>query len=327
MSEESLSARNQFIEKYKSNNILYKQSCYVCESTDLKVISEIDRFGFFYPTAVCNQCGNVQQAEYYNEDVLNDFYSNYYRKIYGNQPPSELFDDQKNDMGKDLFAFVSSIISPKKVLEVGCGAGGLLSVFKENNCDVVGLDFDDDYLQIARDNGIKVHNGSLEVLGNEEKFDVIILSHVLEHIVDPFPFLESLVEHLLEDGVLYIEVPSLNTVASGSGGYSYDLLRYWQNAHTIHFSNLSLRLLCKRVGLRCVKSTDFIKSCWVLTEDGRKLTEQEMTNCFAATSELLEQIERNRTSVKDKLRRVIVVLLTVLGLKSTVKAIYLKVKR
>jgi SAM-dependent methyltransferase len=264
--------------------------------------------------------------------VLHDFYSNYYRKIYGNLPPSELFDWQKSDRGKDLFAFVSSIISPKKVLEVGCGSGGLLAVFKENNCDVVGLDFDDNYLQIARDNGIKVHNGSIEVLGNEEKFDVIILSHVLEHIVDPLPFLESLVKHLSKDGVLYIEVPSLNNVASG--GYSYDLLRYWQNAHTIHFSNLSLRLLCKRVGLRCVKSTDFIKSCWILTEDGRDLTKQEITNCFDSTSKLLEQIERNRTSVKAyahyakrKLRRVIVLLLTVLGLRSTAEAIYLKVRK
>lgn len=119
---------------------------------------------------------------------------------------------------------MAAIATPKTVLEVGCGAGGILAGFKDAGCEVLGLDFDESYLKAAKNNDIPVKRGSLEQLEPNSKFDLIILSHVLEHIVEPLPFLRQLFMYLEDDGLLYIEVPSLNLV--DEGGYGTDLMTY-----------------------------------------------------------------------------------------------------
>jgi len=252
MSEISIVNRDNFISEIKDRDYLVKQDCYLCGASEFKIISEVDRFGFYYPTAVCEQCGNVQQYQYYDNDTLCLFYSKYYRKIYGDSIPKSLFDSQRNGKGVNIFEFTQRLIKPKKVLEVGCGAGGILSRFLDVDCDVLGLDFNEDYLEEGRKYNIPLKNGSLEKLGDDEKFDLIILSHVLEHIVDPSTFLEKLAQHLEGGGLIYIEVPSLDNVRNGD--YNYDLLYYFQNAHTVHFTTRSLTLLCKKAGLKPKKN-------------------------------------------------------------------------
>ncbi|MDC0576765.1 class I SAM-dependent methyltransferase [Gammaproteobacteria bacterium] len=325
MSSESLAARDAFISKYSGIDAMKPQSCYVCSNEKMRVISEIDRYGFYYPTAVCDRCGNVQQSEYYTEDVLTDFYSNSYRKIYGNTEPQELFEAQRKGKGIDIFKFVSSVCKPRSVLEVGCGAGGILSIFQKNGSEVTGLDFDEDYLSVARQNGIKAVTGSLDQLSSNDKYDLIILSHVLEHITEPAIFLGKLIEHLEDDGVIYIEVPSLNNVSEGGGGYRYDLLRYWQNAHTMHFTVKTLNLLCKKVGLVNIKQTNFIHSCWNKAVLAKEITSKDMADTLSDTLKLLSKIEIRRKGFRAKLigfRHVVLRLLALIGIKGFIKSIY-----
>ena len=178
------------------------------------------------------------------------------------------------------------------MLEVGCGAAGVLSFFKDRGSDVFGLDFDDVYLDEARLNSIPVMKGSIENLKGTEKFDLIILSHLLEYIVDPVHLLQKLQRFLTKNGVIYIEVPSLDNVREG--GYKYDLLNYWQNVHTIHFTKESLNLLCKRVGLTSLKTTSFIHSCWKLSNGECDLLEFEKQKSLMHTKNLLQDIEAYR---------------------------------
>lgn len=290
-SPESIASKNKFLNKYKDSNIYESQACYICDSHDWNIINNIDRYGFYYPTGVCSECGNIQQTEYYKEDVLTDFYSNFYRKIYGNQPPLDLYAAQKR-RGLSIYKFVSSVVNPKTVLEVGVGSGGILSVFHDNDCKTIGLDYDEEYLSIARKNNLNVFNGSIEKLNRNDKFDLIILSHVLEHIVDPLPFLKKLSEHLTENGTIYIEVPSLNQVCTID--YDYDLMLYWQNAHTIHFTILSLRLLLKRAGFHSAKSTSSIHSCWQVNKTTNELSLSEKKQCLEDSMNLLNKIQRRR---------------------------------
>ena len=338
MSDESVAARDSFIEKYNNQEIFEEQNCYICEERAFRVISEVDRYGFFYPTAICEKCGNVQQKDYYREDVLIDFYSNYYRKIYGcvGQSPREYFEAKKGGNGQAIYNFVTSVCKPQNVLEVGCSAGGTLSVFKDKGCEVLGLDFDDEYLEVARQNGVAVINGSLDKLNEDNKYDVIILSHVLEHIVSPIDFLKSIRERLQENGVLYIEVPTLNYVYEGGDEYGdsfygFDLLNYWQNAHTIHFSTETLRLLCNQAGFQKIKGTNFNCSCWKLGVEDYSLSESEKKASFDNMSNLLLQIEKKRKSLKivaiKHIKRSIKFVLGLLGLKSIARSLYYRLKR
>jgi 2-polyprenyl-3-methyl-5-hydroxy-6-metoxy-1,4-benzoquinol methylase len=327
MTSESLAARDEFISRYSGMEIMKQQSCYVCSNQKLRVISEIDRYGFYYPTAICENCGNVQQSEYYTEEVLADFYSNIYRKIYGGQLPQAFFDKQRKGKGIEVFKFVESVCKPKRVLEVGCGAGGILSVFRDNGCEVIGLDFDDDYLEVARQNGITTVTGSLDKLAIKDKYDLIILSHVLEHIIEPAEFLGTLIEHLEDTGVIYIEVPSLNNVSEG--GYEYDLLRYWQNAHCIHFTVATLNLLCKIVGLQSIKQTNFIQSCWKKDKLTEEVSQEDMADTLSDSLKLLDKIETRRKNYWAKLigfRRLLMRFLAIIGVKDLIRSVYYRMR-
>ena len=332
MADASIEARDEFIKEINGKR-LEPQSCYVCGEHEFDDVSEVDRYGFYYPTGMCIQCGNVQQKSYYDDETLALFYSKFYRTIYGNSTPKSLFESQRNGNGLAIFEFVKSVSNPKKVLEIGCGAGGILSRYLDIGCEVLGLDFDENFLAYAQKNNIPVKRGSVEQLGFNEQYDLIILSHVLEHIKYPSDFLEKLSRHLTNDGVLYIEVPSLDNLENG--GYKYDLLRYLQNAHTIHFTIKSLELLCKRSGYKCLKSTRFIHSCWAKSTASRSISEAEKKISLNYSQELLSSIEASRNSfrktilmkVKLAVRTVLVRILMLLGIKDIARSIYTKIRK
>lgn len=317
-------AREAFVAAHAPDTALVPQRCVVCQGTEMTVVGEIDRYGFYYPTGLCDCCGTVQQALYYPEEVLADFYAQFYRRLYGHPQPDGLFAHQRRMVGPEISAAVAPLVTPQTVLEVGCGAGGTLSVFRDQGCRVLGLDFDRDYLAAAGRNGVETRRGSLEQLQPGETFDLIIVCHVLEHISDPLAFLLRLRDHLSPGGVLYIEVPSLNDVSDGA--YQFDLRNYWHISHKVHFSSRSLALLGKRAGLTCLQADQRIASCWGRAEAPQPLTAEEMAASLAENTALLEQIERNRTSLKVNprfvvraVRRFALRQLDRLGLKDTVK--------
>ena len=90
----------------------------------------------------------------------------------------------------------------KKILDFGCGMGGMTLWYAQNwNCEVVGMDIDPNHIEIAKKLQAKyeVKNVSFElrnVLENpiEEKFDFIILNDVAEHI--PLEILEQIIMQL-----------------------------------------------------------------------------------------------------------------------------------
>ena len=93
-------------------------------------------------------------------------------------------------------------VESQKVLDVGGGDGRLLRPFlkKGNHCYVV--DFNPEpYTDVQR------IGCTLDDIPGETLFDILICSHVLEHVSDPGHFLNQLRSRLSPGGVIYIEVP------------------------------------------------------------------------------------------------------------------------
>lgn len=74
---------------------------------------------------------------------------------------------------------------------MGCGAGGNLDSFSRDSWNCVGMDFDRNYVAYRQSMGLDVRLGDLEELNSGELPDLIILSHVLEH-VEPIGMLRPL---------------------------------------------------------------------------------------------------------------------------------------
>ena len=291
MSDDALAARDEFSDRHRGAAGLVPLDCFCCGESAFDVISEIDRYGFFYPTGVCRTCGFVQQSTYYDEQTLRLFYEQYYPRIYGRGTPADLHALQRRSRGNRVYDFIHKRLTPRRVLEVGCSAGGVLISFHEGGSSVFGVDLDPECVAYAQSLGMEAAVGSVDAVPSGETFDLIILSHVLEHVTEPKTFLANVAAKLSDDGTLYIEVPSLESIRNGACGH--DLLRYWQNAHVSHFTMKTLANVCAQVGLRNVACTEVIESCWVRTPETLAMPfAGDETNRDAHA--LLRDIERTR---------------------------------
>ena len=132
-----------------------------------------------------------------------------------------------------------------------------------------------------------------------------------------------------DEGLLYIEVPSVDRVSEG--GYGYDLLNYFQNAHTIHFTTQTLKMMCKSVGLRPLYQTTFIESCWAKDKIIGEFSAAELNENLKFSEALLNLAEQRRKSYKavaqkykQKIRSSVLKILDNIGLKNVIKNILRK---
>lgn len=96
------------------------------------------------------------------------------------------------------------------LLEVGCGTGGAVATLADAfGWDAVGIEPDRSSREVATRIGVSLVDRSLEDLSADgPAFDLVLLSHVLEHVVNPHAFLESALSLLRPEGRLVIEVPN-----------------------------------------------------------------------------------------------------------------------
>lgn len=143
----------------------------------------------------------------------------------------------------------------KTVLDFGTGNGrfALASKHVFFSCSIDAVDFEmDPPSALCHIEGIRyLPLDSFQQ--NSMKYDLIILRHVLEHVHNPVVFMSSMVERLTPDGVIYIEVPNIE---SAHVRYFSKLSNaFFVPYHLFHFNKNSLRTLMQSVGLNCVIKT------------------------------------------------------------------------
>lgn len=134
----------------------------------------------------------------------------------------------------------------KSVLDVGCGYGHLLyAIEKKYGCKVKGLEPSPEVAKIGKGFfGIEIVPEVLEKFSTDEKFDIVLCNHTLEHVDDPPAFLELLKKLIPDDGAIYIEVPN---IMKPSGGYNLETFLYQEHLQT--FSERNLEILFNNCGL------------------------------------------------------------------------------
>ena len=106
------------------------------------------------------------------------------------------------------FNFIKNYLqSNHYILDVGCREGVFLNKLKLNGyINTIGIDVSDIALQVC---SLKheCYNMNLMNIDSLQKFDFIIVSHVLEHIPQPNIFIDKVYEQLNTNGFLFIEIP------------------------------------------------------------------------------------------------------------------------
>jgi len=190
---------------------------------------------------VCTFCGILQKyTDDYYKSQINKIYENYSIYYQGNGSEQVVFtdgDDSGSQRSNILVTHLEALTKTNEngcLLDIGCGNGTFLKVFSKANgfWHLTGMDINDNQkFQIESIENTSFYSGDISNINN--KYDVISLIHVLEHVIDPITFLRSLKSKLKKNGTLLIEVPYFEENA-------FDLLIV---DHCTHF-NLKTMLWC-----------------------------------------------------------------------------------
>ena len=136
----------------------------------------------------------------------------------------------------------------RKVLEVGCSSGFMLSALKEKGMKVCGLDPSGGFIEFVRSKGIAVYNNLEELRKSTgDQFDLIIHYYVFEHIRHPVEFLKEYLELLKPGGTMLFEVPcATDPLIELYKVPAFDRF-YWSIAHHWYFRKESLSRVLKQV--------------------------------------------------------------------------------
>ena len=115
----------------------------------------------------------------------------------------------------------------RSFLDIGCGMGGYLLAAQRLGFDVLGFEPSSDHAYVAKrhlDLPVISEFFSPESVGSRS-FDLIMLSHVIEHIYTPKSFLHDLIGVLKPGGVLIVITPNRNSIVAGFTGSLWPMLK------------------------------------------------------------------------------------------------------
>ena len=146
------------------------------------------------------------------------------------------------------------------LLDVGCSTGLFLDAAHKAGWSVKGVEYSAETARISRQSyGFDVHTGTLgDANFRGEKFDVITLWDVLEHVPDPSQTLRDAHSHLADDGLLFIKTPNVVGWFPSLSLRLASKLGYWGHpeppGHLFQFSTHTLSRMLGVTGFDTVES-------------------------------------------------------------------------
>ena len=142
-----------------------------------------------------------------------------------------------------------------RVLDVGCADGRILTWWKQSNVgsrlETHGIEMSEEAAAQARKLGHRVVAGRFEVDTELEAgtFDLIVASHVIEHVDDPVAFARRAAELLAPGGLFVVPTPNIDS-------WEVRRWRQWWGGnhfprHWTLYDPASIADLAERVGLTC----------------------------------------------------------------------------
>jgi 2-polyprenyl-3-methyl-5-hydroxy-6-metoxy-1,4-benzoquinol methylase len=135
-----------------------------------------------------------------------------------------------------------------KVLDLGCGSGLITKEIQKLGYQVKGLDFSQEALKKAVNNGIdaKWCNFDKGIDGENEEFDVIWAGDIIEHVFDPIGLLREANRVLKKEGIIIMTIPNdvglFNRVRTFFG-ISYQAAMYKKSGFYKHHTFFTFSLI------------------------------------------------------------------------------------
>jgi cyclopropane fatty-acyl-phospholipid synthase-like methyltransferase len=140
-----------------------------------------------------------------------------------------------------------------KILEIGCGNGFLLKTLEKSGYDCYGVEPSPmAYSHAKNELGLKVENSFLKASSfYTQKFDVIILMDVVEHIIDMHSFMDEVKTVLNDGGIIFIGTGNINSLNAKIAGADWGYFLSWE--HVSFFNEKSMQYLLQKNNFTDIK--------------------------------------------------------------------------
>lgn len=249
-----------------------KTPCLVCHGLLCRVIEGVTdtRFGINTPFIIskCKHCSLEQTTPLPNQDELNKLYELFYNfSGEKNTRYTQLREKFINSFLYRIWLMLDGDISfnrmsgSGKLLDVGCNEGRGLGFYQGHGFSADGLELNSKAAEVARNKGFTVYGSTLEGFSTENKYDVIVLSNVLEHSLSPVIMLQHIHRLLKPNGQVWISCPNSQSWLRTVFG------RYWINwhvpFHVVHFSPDTLVKMLNKSQFEIVSMRQETPALWV----------------------------------------------------------------
>lgn len=233
--------------------------CPICNSSTFELLIENGKDYFIshgnsedFHILNCSSCTNAWTLPPMSNEELAPFYPEQYESFVTKSGFANFLQQKKYKQDLSLIkkALPSSHAS---IFEIGAGRGDFLFVAKEQGYQVYGIEPGSKGVQSAKNlHQIELENKFAEEIHFQEKYDVIVARHVIEHINEPISLFENIFSNGLKDtGILFLKLPRLDSFeAKIFKNYwdGYDLPR-----HRVHFSKKGINFALQQVGFKEIK--------------------------------------------------------------------------
>ena len=184
----------------------------------------------------------INQTVRINNDSMSLFYDKYYWNLISGKQTHINFTTPKKETNELKFISDEININEKeiKVFEVGVGSGHkILSLKNALNkkgykTELFGCDYSEDALNFCSKNKIKTVKGGFDEISKFGKADILILSHLFEHLPDLKWGLEKIEMLTHSNSYIYVELPGILDLPNKLE-YMYNYQDYNVLAHTYNF--------------------------------------------------------------------------------------------
>jgi len=227
------------------------KQCILCKHKKFQIISKKVRDSSKHKVIQCKNCKHFQLTPIPSQKEDEIFYDKNLQekniKYFGG------INEHRNKSKEDTIRrvnFLKKFIKKKdKILEIGSGHGFFLESMTDLGYNITGIEISKEKRKISK-KITKAKILDINLLNDDYKiqsYDVIVMFHVLEHIVEPLQFLKKLKTILTKKGILIIEVPNVDDFQLDTNEMYKEF--FWQRAHIHYFNRKRLEMLLKKVKL------------------------------------------------------------------------------
>lgn len=221
--------------------------CEFCKSYDSKPYIKTDLVSY----SICCKCGLIFQNPVISQNEIDAIYDdNYFEYEIENQ---DNFYNLMRQSLKDIeFEKFEKDLPNKRILDIGCATGMLLSYLKSKGYESHGVEICKASANYARDyHGLKVYNKPLLETGFKDNyFSIIHFSHLIEHVPNPSEVLKEIYRILSPNGYIILTTPNAEGTFAKKYGENW---RAVMPQHLWLFSKSTLSCYIKSIGFEIVK--------------------------------------------------------------------------